>query len=297
MRADVVRLLLCPHCGGEFSIAGRCLRCAGGHSFDIARQGYVNLLPGGRRQGSGDTASMVRARETFLEAGHFLGLRNAIAEAAARAVLEAAVQPAPTGLEPASERQPAGGCIVDAGAGTGYHLAEVLDRLPGRTGLALDMSKFALRRAARAHERIGAAACDTWQRLPVRDHCAALILNIFAPRNPAEFRRVVQPGGRLLVVTPTDRHLSELVPVLGLLEVDTRKRERLDAGLSGGFTPIASTDFEDSLALTPADAATLVGMGPSAYHISAEELAQRTAGLTDSTTVSVSVTISVYRPV
>jgi 23S rRNA (guanine745-N1)-methyltransferase len=237
MRADVVRLLVCPHCGSVFSLAERALRCAAGHSFDIARQGYVNLLPGDSRSGTGDTAPMVRARRAFLEAGHFSRLRDAVAEAAGRAVLEAGSRPPPAEAEPDSA-----GAIIDVGAGTGYYLAGVLDRLPDRIGLALDLSRFALRRAARAHERMGAAACDTWRRLPVHDNCAVLVLDVFAPRNPPEFRRILEPEGRLLIVTPTNRHLRELTPLLGMLGVDTRKQDRLDAKVSGHFALVALTD-------------------------------------------------------
>ena len=128
-----------------FPLAGPTLRCAGGHSFDIARQGYVNLLPGGHRPGTGDTASMVRARDTFLEAGHFAGLRHATVETAARALRRSAQR----------RRTRPSGCIIDVGAGTGYYLAGVLDRLPAAVGLALDISKFALRRAARAPRAYG----------------------------------------------------------------------------------------------------------------------------------------------
>jgi 23S rRNA (guanine745-N1)-methyltransferase len=291
MRADVVRLLVCPHCGSVFSLAERSLRCAAGHCFDIARQGYVNLLPGDPRPGTGDTASMVRSRETFLEAGHFSGLRDAVAEVAERAVLEAGSRPSPAGPEPGST-----GGIIDVGAGTGYYLAGVLDRLPDRTGLALDLSKFALRRAARAHERMGAAACDTWRRLPVRDNCAVLVLDVFAPRNPLEFRRIIEPEGRLLIVTPTNRHLRELIPVLGMLGVDTRKQDRLDVKVSGHFALVAATDYEESLMLMRTDAAIVAGMGPSAHHIRDEELTRRAAELQETTAVTVSVTISVYRP-
>jgi 23S rRNA (guanine745-N1)-methyltransferase len=294
IRPDIVRLLACPHCGSGFSSADRSLRCAAGHSFDIARQGYVNLVPGDSRPGTGDTASMVHARETFLESGHFSRLRDAVAEAAARAVLEAGSKPPPAGLKP---KPGSAGCVIDVGAGTGYYLAGVLDRLPDRIGLALDLSKSALRRAARAHERLGAAACDTWRRLPVRDNCAALVLDVFAPRNPPEFRRIIEPEGRLLIVTPTNRHLMELIPLLGMLGVDTRKQDRLDAKVSGDFALVAATDYEESLMLTRTDAATLVGMGPSAYHIPNAELKRRTAELEETTAVSVSVTISVYRPV
>ena len=251
-----------------------------GHTFDVARHGYVNLLARDTHTGTADSAAMVAARDAFLSTGHFAGLRDAIAEAAARAI---------TGGT---------GCIIDVGAGTGYYLAGVLDWLPDRVGFALDLSKFALRRAARAHERIGAVACDTWGRLPVRDRCAALVLDIFAPRNPAEFRRVLAPGGRLIVVTPTSRHLQELVAPLGLLGVDDHKQQRLSDKLGADFALASSFDLEEPLSLAPEEVATLVGMGPSSRHIDAHVLGQSIERVcAPSANATLSVTVSTYRPV
>ena len=190
------------------------------------------------------------------------------------------------------------GCIVEVGAGTGYYLAAVLDRFPGRTGLALDISKFAARRAARAHERMAAVVCDAWSALPVADASASLILDIFAPRNPPEFRRVLRPDGALLVVTPSPRHLEELVAGLGLLKVDERKPERLERSLGGDFVLSEQAEYEERLRLTPAEALALVAMGPSARHLQAHELAERLQALGDfvEVTVSVVATVGVPRP-
>lgn len=274
-------ILRCPHCGGGLSSTGSALRCADGHSFDIARQGYVNLLPGGAQTGTADSAAMVGARDAFLSAGHFAGLRDAIAKVAADVMPggQDGARPLLAGGGDTPSGDATGGCVIDVGAGTGYYLAGILDWLPDRVGLALDLSKFALRRAARAHERVGAVACDTWQGLPVRDGCAALVLDIFAPRNPAEFKRVLEAGGRLIVVTPTRRHLCELVSALRLLNVDERKQERLDEKFATDFALVASTLYEESLALLPDEIATLVGMGPSARHVRSEELERRVTGL------------------
>jgi len=112
---DVSDLLACPVCGRGFILRPPALRCASGHSFDIARQGYVNLLPGGARPGTADTAEMVAARQAFLTAGHYAPLAGAIADLAAATV---AAGPRP--------------CVLDAGSGPGYYLAAVLDRLAGR---------------------------------------------------------------------------------------------------------------------------------------------------------------------
>src|SRR5690606_10049715 len=113
----------------------------------------------------------------------------------------------------------------------GYYLSAVLDALPDRPGVALDVAKAAVRRAARAHPRAAAAVCDVWRGLPLADGCADLILNVFAPRNASEFRRVLRPTGALIVVTPQPNHLSELVDALDLVRVDPAKQDRLTAAL------------------------------------------------------------------
>jgi 23S rRNA (guanine745-N1)-methyltransferase len=270
MLDDALNLLACPHCGGELSRTGGSVACANGHAFDVARSGYLSLLPGDAHTGSADTAEMVEAREAFLGAGHFEPLAEALAQEAERA----------------AHRR---GAALDLGAGTGWYLARVLDRLPGRPGLALDLSKHALRRAARAHPRIAAVACDAWRPLPVRDDVAALVLSVFAPRNGPEIARVLRPGGALLVVTPTGRHLAELVDRLGLLTVDEHKRERLAAALDAHLDLERRHDHEWSLDLRPVDVANAVAMGPSARHRTHTE-----AG-TAVTPVTASVTISTYR--
>jgi len=209
----VIPWLRCPLCGASLERSAAALRCASGHAFDIARQGYVSLLAG-RLAPVGDTADMVQARAEFLAAGHYARLAEAVARAAGDL---------DTGAE-----NPAGG-VADIGAGTGYYLASVLDRQPGRAGLALDASKFAARRAARAHPRIGAVVADVRARLPIADGAAAVALSVFAPRPAAELRRILHPAGRLLVVTPDPDHLGELAGPLGLLAVDPRKE--------GGWRP------------------------------------------------------------
>lgn len=276
---DVVAQLACPLCGAQVTLADRALRCAAGHSFDVARQGYVNLLPGDASPGTADTAAMVQARTEFLAAGHYAGLAEAIAEVAAAAVPEATP-----------------GCVLDVGAGTGYYLAAVLNRLPARSGIAADVSKFAARRAASAHERIGAVVADTWERLPVRDGAAALVLDVFSPRNAAEFRRVLDAAGALLVVTPTERHLRELAGGLAPLTVDDRKAERLDEQLGDLFELETARTYEAVADLSHAELESLVLMGPSARHVEPAVLEAQIATMPEPFPVTVSASIACYRP-
>ena len=271
----MIPYLACPHCGGDMSRAVGSLRCQAGHAFDIARHGYVSLLPA--RSAGGDTAAMVQARGDFLAAGHFAGLAAELTRAARAA------------------GGPAAGCVADVGAGTGYYLAAVLDGLPGRAGLALDSSKFALRRAARAHRRIGAVGCDAWQPLPVADSAAALVLNVFAPRNGAELRRILAPSGTLLVVTPTRDHLAELVGPLELLAVDRRKPERLAGKLGPYFELAGLREHTETLSLPRRAVGELVAMGPSSWHLDAPTLEARIAGLPEPVPVTLAVTLSAYQ--
>ncbi|NBH09508.1 putative RNA methyltransferase, partial [Amycolatopsis sp. SID8362] len=123
---QVVEALRCSVCGDPIGLADRTLRCGNRHSFDLARQGYVNLLHARIPSGTADTADMVAARADFLASGAYRGLADELARVCAEA----------------------DDLVIDAGAGTGYYLARVLDA-SGAAGLALDVSAVALRRAAR----------------------------------------------------------------------------------------------------------------------------------------------------
>ncbi|AXK36093.1 methyltransferase domain-containing protein [Streptomyces armeniacus] len=270
-------LLRCPLCGARLARSGSAFVCPVGHSFDIARQGYVGLLGGGVRAASADTAVMVGAREAFLRGGHYAPLAGALAGWAV------------------SLCRP-GAAVLDAGVGTGYYLAAVLEALPGAVGLGLDVSKYAVRRAARVHPRAAAATWDVWEALPVGTDSVDLLVNVFAPRNGREFRRVLRPGGVLLVVTPTSRHMAELRDAFGMLAVDGAKEERLGRTLSAFFRHVETRLREYAVTLTPGEVADLVSMGPTHHHLREGEAAGRAAGLDGPVRVTASFRLSVYRP-
>ncbi|MFD4911437.1 putative RNA methyltransferase [Kitasatospora purpeofusca] len=294
MLQDIEPYLACPHCARPLALDGRTLRCPGGHSHDLAKQGYVSLLAGDAHTGTGDTADMVAARDDFLAVGHYRPIADALATAAVAAVAEAEASGGGDGGEgPGGDRLE--GLVADLGAGTGHYLAHVLDALPGRPGAALDISKYALRRAARAHPRIGAVVCDAWRPLPLLDASAGLVLNVFAPRNGPEIRRVLRPGGTLLLVSPTSRHLRELVDTLGLLSVDEEKQRRIDEKLGPYLTPAGRREVEFTMRLSAEDVRTVVGMGPSAWHTDPDRLAEQLAALPDPVEVTASVTVAAYR--
>jgi 23S rRNA (guanine745-N1)-methyltransferase len=270
-----VDLLACPVCGAGLVADAGSLRCAAGHVFDRARQGHVTLLPPGHRPPSGDDAAMVADRVAFLGAGHYAGLTRALGDA----VLAGGPPPR---------------TLLDLGGGTGAHLAGVLDRLPEAVGVVVDSSRYAARRAARAHPRAIAVVADGWARLPVRDAVLDRVLVVFAPRGGAEIARVLRPGGRLVVATPEPEHLAEVVGPLGLLRVDPDKEARLSAALDPHLELVATAEHRAELRLDHAAVRALVGMGPHARHRSPEELAAAVAGLPEQLTVGVAVRLGTY---
>lgn len=283
--------LLCPVCrktlspafgedGGGAAAQPRALACAEGHSFDAARQGYFNLLVGKGTAFQPDSADMVAARAAFLDAGHYRPLAAAVAGAAA---------PALQGPEPA---------VLDSGTGTGHYLRAVLDQAHGGpvAAIGLDISKFALRRAAKLNPDAVNLVSDVWQPFPVADAAVDVVTVVFAPRNAAEFARVLKPSGRLVVVTPRPGHLAEIASQAGMLGIEAEKEERLADALTGHFELLSAQDVDLVLGLSPQDVANLALMGPAGHHTDRLALTARLAGLPAVTAVTGKFRISVFLP-
>jgi 23S rRNA (guanine745-N1)-methyltransferase len=270
----VLELLRCPHCSSGLARQGAVVGCEEGHGFDVARQGYVNLLAGGTGVGTADSPEMIAARASFLDAGHYEPIAEALTAAC-------------SAMSDVSR-------VADVGAGTGRYLARVLDGRPDAVGVALDVSKHALRRCARAHPRIGAVGCDVWEGLPIRQGVLDVALSAFSPRNPAELARVLRVDGRLVIVAPTPRHLQQLVRRVGLVTVDQRKRERLATKLGSRFLAVEESELDWTMQLDRQAVRDLVGMGPSARHIDEATLTRRVDELPEPFAVDASVTVTAY---
>jgi len=243
-------VFICPVCGGQLfpTDDSRAVRCDSGHSFDIARQGYVSLVTGSRA--TGDTAEMVRARTAFLDSGIYIPIADLLVDSV-RAYLQGNT------VDPA--------LLADLGGGTGWYSAYILDQIPNLKGVLIDVSSHAARVAARAHPRLSTATADLWKSIPLPDESVDIALVVFAPRNPAEIWRILTPGGLCLVVTPQPSHLQELRSAYSMLTIEPEKESRLTSQFSAFRT--GGTSFEEYRRLfSPQNIANVIGMGPSAFH-------------------------------
>lgn len=251
-------MLTCPVCHAPLALEGRTYRCRSGHAFDRAREGYVDLLPVGHgRSGiAGDTRAMARARARFHATGAYDPLLRAIT-----AAVEAHLRD--------HEGDRGNPVVAEAGCGVGTYIGGVADAIPAARAFGFDVSREPLRMAARTYPRATFAVNDTTHRICLADASADVLLDVFAPRNAAEFARVLREGGLLVVVIPGERHLHQLRERLGLLGIEPEKRQRTLAQLAPAFLPIGEEALEWEAELSAAAVADLAAMGPSAFHADA----------------------------
>lgn len=181
----------CPVCGRPLVKIEKAYRCENLHSFDIASQGYVNLLLSSDMHSKhpGDSKEMAGARTAFLNGGYYAPLAEKIAKLCG---------------ELSSH-----GVILDAGCGDGYYVSAISRNCPGARLIGIDLSKDAVRAAAKRVKTAAFAVANCFS-LPLPDACADIVLQIFAPTSDAEFSRVLKQDGRLITVIPGERHLYGL---------------------------------------------------------------------------------------
>lgn len=209
--------LICPLDKQPLQLNERTWCCENGHSFDIAKQGYVNLLPvqNKRSKDPGDSKAMVQARREYLNKGYYQPLAQALAD---------------TVLAMGSQ------ALLDAGCGEGYYLRYLVEQAEQQgtelSVAALDISKWAVQAAAKQDKRLSWMVASN-NAIPLADNSVDTILCVFGFPVEAEFKRVLKPGGRLIMVDPAENHLKELKTII-YPELKS-KSERL---------PINDSDFE-----------------------------------------------------
>jgi 23S rRNA (guanine745-N1)-methyltransferase len=229
-------ILLCPVCNAPLEASAATFCCAAGHSFDPAKEGYLNLLLSHQRRSNhpGDDPQMVHARRRFLDSGAYDPLKQLLGSAAS------------------------GPAILDCGCGEGSFLAALSGNLFG-----MDISKEAIRSAAKRYPHIRWIVANALRPLPFADHSMDTLVSLLAPRNPPEFARVLKPDGALLLGVPGPHHLIELRSRLAT-QVDDfeEKADEAAAKCSPHLTERHRTALSYEQTLRPAQLADLVQMTP-----------------------------------
>lgn len=188
-------LFRCPICGAPLTREGRTYTCPNRHCYDVAREGYVHLLPANQKHSTnpGDDKAMIAARTAFLDGDYYAPLRETLCT----------VVSAHGGQNPK---------ILDVGCGEGYY-TQGLSQLPGVEIAGVDLSKAGLKKAARRVNE-GEFAVASVYHLPVADEAVDVVVDCFAPLALEEYRRVLRKGGLFVYVVPAPQHLMEMKAVL-----------------------------------------------------------------------------------
>ncbi len=191
-------LFCCPACKAALERRERALVCENGHSYDIARQGYVHLLPVKQMHAKvpGDTKLMVDSRRSFLSLGHYDVFRDKLTELASRYL-------------------PENGVLLDAGCGEGFYTSSLFSATQSMNAAVsgIDISKFAVKAAAGKYKGIDFAVASLFH-IPAADSSVDVLTDVFAPIVPEEFLRVLKPGGVMILAVPGARHLYGMKEVL-----------------------------------------------------------------------------------
>lgn len=231
-------ILICPICGQGLIKTERAYACPTRHSFDIAREGYVNLMAG-KPIAVGDNREMIAARHRTLESGIYRPLCEALRAVAAEA---------PHGV------------FLDVGCGEGYYTAHMAGARDGDT-VAIDISKDAMKLSCRRLTGATLAVASAYH-LPIADHTVSLLSAIFAPMATEEFHRVLTDDGRLVLAVPGPRHLFGMKEIL----YDTPYENEVQDTALAGFTLLEKRAVTFDLTLPSQEAiADLFAMTPYCY--------------------------------
>ncbi|WOH38672.1 23S rRNA (guanine(745)-N(1))-methyltransferase [Thalassotalea fonticola] len=234
----------CPICQQALTLDNKSFRCANNHSFDQAKEGYVNLLPVQHKHSKdpGDNKEMVTARRTFLESGYYQPLRDRLIELKNQYI--------------------ATGNILDAGCGEGYYTnAHKTDK---HQVYGVDIAKNAVKIAAKKYQQCNFSVGSIAQ-LPFVDGFFDWLFSIYAPIKTEEFSRLLQNEGYLLTVTPGAKHLWELKQMI----YQTPKYHNIEKQQLDGFELLKEENLNYEMNFEHGEQAlTLLAMTPFAFKTS-----------------------------
>lgn len=267
----------CPVCKNSLNVDENRYWCVNNHSFDRAKQGYVNLLLANQKksQNPGDSRAMMDSRASFLAQGYYYPLADTLSTIVAK------------------HRTNQSQNLLDAGCGEGYYTniiaASQNDTL---TCYGIDISKDAVKIAARQHKSIEFAVASV-SHLPMMDNSVDFIVSIFSPRELHEMARVTRDNALLIVGTPAPNHLRELRQ---MIYDDIRDYEQLAPDTyAPQFEQVETQIIQYNITLnSPTDIANLLQMTPFYWHTPQEKQAQLLA--MPQLTLTVAFEVSVWTP-
>ena len=246
----------CPICKERFERNANSLVCQNKHCFDLSKRGYVNLLRPSKSASvrHGDDKLMVESRKSFLNAGFYAPLSNAITEALPKIAPQNAV-------------------VLDAGCGEGYYTVNVKNALNTEHVYGIDVSRDAVHAASVRDKNLRLAIASIFD-LPVPSDSIDILVNLFAPYDAGEFSRVLKKDGILFRVFPKEKHLWELKCAV----YDTPYENEIDTLALDGFTLVEKNDIIFPLHLNQQEYIdTLFKMTPYYYKTSREGQAKLAA--------------------
>jgi 23S rRNA (guanine745-N1)-methyltransferase len=238
--------MTCPVCFDPLTAGAKVSKCPRNHTFDRAREGYLNLLLADQKGSNdpGDDRGSVAARRDFLTSGHYDFLSAAINQA----ILYGDSSPE---------------TVADIGCGEGYFLSRLSPMVPMSGRYGLDISKSAMRLASRTFRECQWAVANIARRLHLADDSCDVLLSNMAPRNADEFGRILKPDGRLIVVIPGSEHLIQLTDHLMALPSDqTGKADAVTEAMAHAFRLTSSEMIQHTFDANQATVQRLVTMTP-----------------------------------
>ncbi|MDO9049577.1 MAG: 23S rRNA (guanine(745)-N(1))-methyltransferase [Methylobacter sp.] len=233
---------VCPLCVASLQLNQKSYVCENNHHFDLAKEGYLNLLPvQHKRSGEpGDNKQMIQARREFLEAGYYEPMAKAVAMTV-------------------NANQPKH--LLDLGCGEGYYSRAIEDHCSNTMMLhGVDIAKFAIAAAAKKQPNARFIVASS-NRLPYADQYFDFVLRVFAPSNDHELKRILKLSGFLLTVTPGPRHLWQLKE---FIYADV-KEHALENELPQGFDRIDTQRISYKISPNPQQRIALLQMTPFAW--------------------------------
>ncbi len=265
----------CPNCGTELSPinAGKTYSCANNHSFDQAKEGYLNLLLAQhkRSRNPGDSDEMIRSRQRFLNAGYYHSLVSAIIEQIP---------------EMAADSR-----LLDIGCGEGYYLQGINEARKDLQLVGIDISKTAVRMAAKRQFQ-AQLAVDSGFNLALFDNSIDCAISVFSPISATEATRVLKPEGLMIMVGPGAQHLSGLTAHIYDKPVPHGGNfKALDE--STEFSLIGQTDIQESINVQGSAIADLLGMTPYYWHATPQQ--QESLGKLENLETEIHFNIRLYQ--